>query len=145
MRIYPQDEIESHHQELPESVFELWELSAMTRTLRLFPVAPWPAVASPRASPTIPETMGPWACACPPPEKTLSGHGERRAHRWPPTPGVALWEGPVFLSESQLAQARRKEKEKQWLNQFAESAAAQERERKRRSHLHKNFGSMVLF
>ena len=52
---------------------------------------------------------------------------------------------PSFVSESQLAQARRKEREKQWLNQFAESAKAQERESKRRRHLHKNFGSMVLF
>ena len=52
---------------------------------------------------------------------------------------------PSFVPESQLAQARRKEREKQWLNQFAESAAAQHRESERRRHLHKNFGSMVLF
>ena len=52
---------------------------------------------------------------------------------------------PSFLSESQLAQAHRKEREKQWLNQFAESAETQERESERRRHLHKNFGSMTLF
>ena len=40
------------------SVFELWELSPRPRTLWLFPMAPWPAVASPRASATVPETMG---------------------------------------------------------------------------------------
>ena len=38
---------------------------------------------------------------------------------------------PSFVSESQSAQARRKQREKQWLNQFAESAAAQNRERER--------------
>ena len=52
---------------------------------------------------------------------------------------------PSFVSESQLAQARRKESNRQWLNQFAESAAAQERERERKRYLHKNFGSMTLF
>ena len=52
---------------------------------------------------------------------------------------------PSFVSESQLAQARRKQREKQWLNQFVGSAAAQDRERERRHHLHKNVGSMVLF
>ena len=49
------------------------------------------------------------------------------------------------MSESQLAQARQKEREKQWLNQFAESATAQDRESERRRHLHKNVGSMVFF
>ena len=43
---------------------------------------------------------------------------------------------PSFVSESQLAQAQPKEREKQWLNQFAESAEAQERESERRLHLH---------
>ena len=52
---------------------------------------------------------------------------------------------PSFVCEAQLAQARRKDSNRQWLNQFAESAAAQERERERRRHLHKNFGSMTLF
>ena len=32
-----------------------------------------------------------------------------------------------------------------WMNQFAESAKAQEREYEKRRHLHKNFGSTVLF
>ena len=41
---------------------------------------------------------------------------------------------PSFASESQLAQARRKQRGKQWLNQFPESAAAQDRERERRRH-----------
>ena len=50
-----------------------------------------------------------------------------------------------FVLESQLAQARRKEREKQWLNQFTESAEAQERESERRRHMHKKFGSMTLF
>ena len=50
---------------------------------------------------------------------------------------------PSFVCEAQLA--RRKHSEKQWLNQFAESAAAQEIEFERRRHLHKNFGSMTLF
>ena len=40
--------------------------------------------------------MGRWVCASPSPEKTLSGHWERQAHRWPHTLGVALWEGTVF-------------------------------------------------
>ena len=44
--------------ELQQSLFELWELSPRTRTLWLFSVAPWPAVASPRESATISETMG---------------------------------------------------------------------------------------
>ena len=35
--------------------------------------------------------------------------------------------------------------DRQWLNQFAESAAAQERELERRRHLYKNFRSMTLF
>ena len=52
---------------------------------------------------------------------------------------------PSFVCEAQLAQARRKESNRQWLNQFAESAAAQEREFEKRRHLHKNFGSMTLF
>ena len=104
MRVYPQDEIESHHQELQQSVFELWELSARTRTLWLFPIAPWPTVAPPRASATVPEMMGqrntPWEWSllqgsCPPPEKALSGHWKRQSHRWPPTLGVALWESTL--------------------------------------------------
>ena len=151
MRRTPRHSLQlSHHQELQQSVFELWELSARTRTLWLFSRAPWPAVASPRASATVPETMGltPWECALlqgsrPPPEKTLSGHWERRSHRWPHTLGVALWEGTEC--EAQLAQAQRKEREKQWLNQFAESAAAQGRDSERRRHLHKNYGSMTMF
>ena len=40
--------------------------------------------------------MGRWVCVSPPAGKTLSGHWERRAHRWAHTPGVALWEGTVF-------------------------------------------------
>ena len=52
---------------------------------------------------------------------------------------------PSFVSESQLAEARRKEKEKRWLNQCAESAAAQEREFEKRLHLHKIFGGTVFF
>ena len=40
------------------SVFELWELSHPCKTLWLFSMAPWPTVASPRASATVPETMG---------------------------------------------------------------------------------------
>ena len=52
---------------------------------------------------------------------------------------------PSFVSESQLAEARRKESNRQWLNQFAESAKAQEREFETRRHLHKNFGSSSLF
>ena len=52
---------------------------------------------------------------------------------------------PSFVSESQLAEAQRKERDKQWLNQFAESAKAQEREYEKRRHLHKNFGSTGLF
>ena len=35
--------------------------------------------------------------------------------------------------------------DQQWLNQFAESAEAQRREKERRRYLHKNFGSMTLF
>ena len=54
----PQDEIESHRQELQQGVFQLWELSHPCKTLWLFPMASWPAVASPRASATVPETMG---------------------------------------------------------------------------------------
>ena len=57
MRAYPQDEVESHHQELQQSLFELWELSPRTRTLWLFSMAPWPAVVSLRASATVSETM----------------------------------------------------------------------------------------
>ena len=60
MWVYPQNEIESHHQELQQSVFELWELSPRTSTLWLFPMAPWPAVASPSASAAVSETMGQW-------------------------------------------------------------------------------------
>ena len=37
------------------------------------------------------------------------------------------------------------EKDKPWLDQFADSVKAQEREYERRRHLHKNFGSSVLF
>ena len=37
------------------------------------------------------------------------------------------------------------EKSSPWMNQFAESAKAQEREYEKRRHLHKNFGSSVLF
>ena len=32
-----------------------------------------------------------------------------------------------------------------WFNQFGESPKAQEREYEKRRHLHKNFGSSVLF
>ena len=52
---------------------------------------------------------------------------------------------PSFVSESQWAEARRKESHRQWLNQFAESVKAQEREFERRRHLRKNFGSTDLF
>ena len=37
------------------------------------------------------------------------------------------------------------EKNRPWFNQFGEAAKAQERERERTCHLHKNFGSLVLF
>ena len=37
------------------------------------------------------------------------------------------------------------ERNRPWLNQFGESAKAQEREYEKRRHLHKNFGSMCLF
>ena len=57
MWVYPQDEIESHHQELQQSVFELWDVSVRTPQW-LFSMAPWPAVTSLRASATVPETMG---------------------------------------------------------------------------------------
>ena len=69
IRVYPQDEVGSHHQELQQSVFELWDLSPRARTLWLFPMASWSSVTSPRASATVPETMGLWACARSPPEK----------------------------------------------------------------------------
>ena len=52
---------------------------------------------------------------------------------------------PSFVSQQHLAEARRKQREKQWLNQFAEVKEAQRRESERRRHLHKNFGSMTLF
>ena len=29
-------------------------------------------------------------------KKALFGNWERRSHRWPPTPGVALWEGTLL-------------------------------------------------
>ena len=101
VRVYPQDEIESHDQELQQSVFELWELSHPRKTLWLFPMAPWPAVASPRASATVPETIGQWQWegARPPPEKALSG----RSHRWPPTARVALWEGTVLCVRGSIS------------------------------------------
>ena len=35
--------------------------------------------------------------------------------------------------------------DRQWLNQFADSAAAQQRELERRSHFHSKFGSGTLF
>ena len=35
--------------------------------------------------------------------------------------------------------------DQQWLNQFAESTEARRRERERRRHLHKNFGSITVF
>ena len=63
-----------------------------------------------------------------------------------PIPRERLYgKAPSFMSQQRLAEARRKQREKQWLNQFAESAAAQDRESERKRHLHKNFGSMVLF
>ena len=37
------------------------------------------------------------------------------------------------------------ERNRSWFNQFGESAKAQEREYEKRRHLHKNFGSSVLF
>ena len=52
---------------------------------------------------------------------------------------------PSFVSESQVAEARRKERDWQWLKPFADSAKAHERELETRRHLHKNFGSSVLF
>ena len=52
---------------------------------------------------------------------------------------------PSFVSQQHLAEARRKQREKQWLNQFAEVTEAQRRESERRRHLHKNVGSMTLF
>ena len=58
MWVRPQDEIESHCQELQQSVFQLWELSHPCQTLWLLSMAPWPLVVSPRASATDPETMG---------------------------------------------------------------------------------------
>ena len=136
------------------SVFELWELSARTRTLWLFPMAPWPAVASPRASATVPETMGqrntPWEWSllqgsCPPPEKALSGHWERRSHRWPPTLGVALWESTLVGVGISISRSRRKKSNRQWSNQFAESAAAQEGEAERTRYFQSKFGSGTLF
>ena len=54
-------------------------------------------------------------------------------------------DAPLFVSEYQLAEAQRKEKEKRWLNQFAESAAAQEREYENRRHFQSKFGSRILF
>ena len=39
----------------------------------------------------------------PPPEKALSGHWERRSHRWPPTPGVALWEGTLLCVRGSIS------------------------------------------
>ena len=64
--------------------------------------------------------------------------------------GPLPWEwlngkAPSWVSESQLAEARRKESNRQWLNQFAESAAAQEREAERRRHFQSKFGSGTLF
>ena len=38
-----------------------------------------------------------------------------------------------------------KMKRSPWMNQFGDSVKAQEREFERRRHLHKNFGSSVLF
>ena len=58
MWVGPQDEIESYQQELPESVFQLWELSPRTRALWLLSMAPWPSVVPPRASGTHAETIG---------------------------------------------------------------------------------------
>ena len=52
---------------------------------------------------------------------------------------------PSFVCEAQLAQARRNHSQKQWLNQFAESAAAQEREAERRCHFQSKFDSGTLF
>ena len=43
-------------------------------------------------------------------------------------------EAPSFVSEHQLAEAQRREREKQWLNQFAEVTKAQDREFERRRH-----------
>ena len=51
---------------------------------------------------------------------------------------------PSFVSGYQLAEAQRKVREKQWLNQFAESTKAQDREMERRRQLYGNSG-MVLF
>ena len=45
-------------QELPESVFQMWELSPRTRPLWLLSMVAWPAMVSPRASATHAETMG---------------------------------------------------------------------------------------
>ena len=155
MRVYPQDEIESHHQEMQQSVFELWELSARTRTLWLFPMAPWPAVAFSRASATVPETMGQretlWECALlqgsrPPPEKALSGHWERRAHRWPHTQGVALWEGTLLCVRVSISTSAAKAEGEAVVESVCGIGCSPEQgERERRCHLHKNVGSMTLF
>ena len=52
---------------------------------------------------------------------------------------------PSFMTQQQLVETRRKQREKQWLNQLAEVTEAQRRESERRRHLHKSFGSMTLF
>ena len=145
MRVYPQDEIQSHHQELQQSVFELWELSHPGKSLWLFPMALWPSVA------TVPETMGqrntPWEWflsqgSRPLLKKHCLDTGKDDHIDGPLLQEWLYGKAPSFVCEAQLAQARRKESNRQWLNQFAESAAAQERESERRRHLHKNFAHM---
>ena len=121
MRVYPQDEIESHHQELQQSVFELWELSHPYKTLWLFPIAPWPAVASPIAVPLLKKH-----CLDGPTPQPM--HYRTRG----PTGWTSMAKTPIMP-------------DRQWLSQFAESAAAQERERERRNHFQSKFGSGTLF
>ncbi len=157
MWVYPQDEIESHRQELQQSVFELWSVLPGKEPCGYFQWLHGP-LWRPReqAQPSL--------------RRWVNDNGKAPVRRWSdgyvpvpllkkhcldtgkdehidgPIPREWFYgKAPSFVSESQLAQARRKEREKQWLNQFAESAKAQERESKRRRHLHKNFGSMVLF
>ena len=127
MWVRPQDEIESHCQELQQSVFQLWELSHPCQTLWLLSMAPWAPVVSPRASATHPETMG---------ERQIR-YKEKECLPVPLLKG----KGPEMEGSPPWEMMR----SSPWMNQFAESAKAQERDYEKRRHLHKNFGSMCLF
>ena len=105
MWVYPQDEIESHRQELQQSVFELWSVLPGKEPCGYFQWLHGPLwrpreQAQPSLRRWVKETphgsVPYYKDPAPLLKKALFGNWERRSHRWPPTPGVALWEGTLL-------------------------------------------------